>query len=435
MTRRVDTLVVGAGVSGLAFARARGGDLLVLEASERVGGFLRTESAEGFRFELGPEALRLEPGGELTRLLKQLDIELVQPAPSARKRFIVHRGRLVEAPLSPPKLATTPLLGLRAKLRLLTEPWRDSKRGLDGSIADFVRHRIGREALEALVDPLVSGIHAGDPEQLSMRACFPRLVEQVERHGSLLRALRAHRGAAAATTAKPRGGCQALADALAQSLGNKLILRAPVTSLAFDGALWTARAAGEIFTAPQLVLAVSAATAARLLSSVAPALARALGSIAAESLVSIVHAWPRVAVTHPLDGFGYLVPARERREHLGTLFSSSIEADCAPRDHVLLRTLAGGSRAPTLVDESDARLLELVTRDVAPLLGLRGDPAFTRVHRWRAALPRFDLEHVERVGAIERSLPPGLSLLGNYLHGIGVNHLVERASARASAAS
>jgi oxygen-dependent protoporphyrinogen oxidase len=429
MTRRVETIVVGAGISGLTFAHARGvsTDLVVLESSERAGGLIRTERAGDVRFELGPEALRFERESELTRLLGELGIEAPQPPANARKRFLVHRGRLLEAPLSPPKLIASPLLSLRGKLRLACEPWRDPKLALDGSVADFVRHRIGAEALAALIDPLVGGIHAGDPEQLSMRACFPRLVQLVEQHGSLFKALRATRGEPAPSVMKPRGGCGVLPDALARALGDKLVLRTAVTALAFDGSRWLARTAGESFEAPQLVLAVPASTAARMLSTVAAPLARALGAIQSESLVSIAHVWPRASVAHALDGFGYLVPSRERLLHLGTLFSSSIDPECCPRDRVVLRTLAGGARNPQLVDWDDAQLLQLVEREVAPLLGLRGAPSFTAIQRWRTTLPRFDLEHIERIAAIRRALPPGLRLLGNYLDGIGVNHLVATA--------
>lgn len=436
MTRRVETLVVGAGVSGLAYAHARGpeADVVVLEATPRAGGLVHTERLGAnyeFRAELGPEALRFEVSGGLTDLLGELGIEARKPPERASKRFLAHKGRLVQAPLGP-KLITTPLLTLGGKLRIACEPFRDPKLALDGSIADFVRHRIGEQGLAALLDPLVSGIHAGDPEQLSMRACFPRLVGLVEKHGGLFKALLATRGDPAPSVMKPEGGCDRLVSALAQSLGDKLALNASVGSLSFDGAAWRARSTVGEFEARRLVLALPASTAARLLAPLSSALARPIGSIASESVVSVTHVWRRESVGHPLDGFGYLVAAREGLSHLGTLFSSSIAPDACPQTHVMLRTLLGGARRPDIVDLEDAELLAIVRGEVRALLELRGEPEFLRIQRWRSTLPRFDLQHPARVAAIEAACPPSLVLLGNWLGGIGVNHLVANARERAA---
>lgn len=438
MTERVETIVVGAGVSGLAYAHARGpqANLIVLESDVRPGGLVRTErlGANGeFRAELGPEALRFEARGGLTDMLRELGLEARRPPEKSSKRFLVHRGRLVDAPLGP-KMITTPLLTLGGKLRVACEPFRDPRAALDGSVADFVRHRIGEQGLAALLDPLVSGIHAGDPEQLSMRACFPRLVELVETHGGLFKALFATRGDPAPSVMKPADGCGALIDALAAAVGDRLRCGAAVSSLTFDGSLWRVRSTAGEFESDRLVLALPAATAARLLTPVSAHLARAIGSIVSESLVSITHVWRREDVGHALNGFGYLVASREKLGHLGTLFSSSISPGASPHTHVVLRTLLGGARRPELVDASDADLLAIVRGEVRALLELRNEPELVRIQRWRSTLPRFDLQHPARVAAIEAACPPSLELLGNWLHGIGVNHLVARARERAAAA-
>jgi len=441
MNARAGTLVVGAGISGLAYAHARGdADLVVLEASERAGGLIRTERGGErgeFRYECGPEALRFERDSELTRMLSELGLEAHTPPDSAAQRFVCWEGRLVEVPLAPRKLLASPLLTLRGKLRLLSEPWRNPRVALNGSIAQFVRHRIGSEALERMIDPLVSGIHAGDPEQLSLRACFPRMAELVETHRSLIRALRKTRGSPAPSVMKPSGGNKTLAAALVRALGPKLRMSTAVQSIDFDGSTWTVRTPDEVFESPRLVLALPSAAAARLLGSVAPELARTIGSIRAESLASVALAYGREDVAHPLDGFGYLVSSKNGFAHLGTLFSSSIDASACPADSVLLRVMIGGARHPEVVDWDDARVLASIEREVGPLLGLRGKPRFVAIQRYRAALPRFDLQHPARLAAIERSLPPGLTLLGNYLRGIGVNHLVDvaRSAARSHAAA
>lgn len=437
MPIELDTVVVGAGISGLAYAHARGpsAELVVLESAARAGGLVETRRAGdggAFRYEVGPESLRFEVKGGLTDMLGELALAAHKPPGQASRRFLVCRRKLVDAPLSPPKFLASPLLSWRGKLRMLAEPFRDAHVGNDGSIADFVRHRIGQEALDAMLDPLVSGIHAGDPAQLSMRACFPRLVELVEAHGGLFRALFKTRGEPAPSVMKPEGGCQAITDALAARLGDKLRLRSPVSSIARDGEHWRVASASGEFRARRLVLAVASPTAARLLATAQPELARVIGTISAENVVSLVHVHRRENVGHSLAGFGYLVASRERLRHLGTLFSSSIAPDACPDSHVVLRTLLGGARAPELVDASDAQLLDIVHDEVGSLLALRGAPEFTAIQRWRATLPRFDLQHPARVDAIEHATPPSLGLAGNWLRGIGVNHLA--ASARALAA-
>lgn len=264
-----------------------------------------------------------------------------------------------------------------------------------------------------------------------MRACFPRLVDLVEKHGGLFKALFVTRGDPAPSVMKPEGGCEAVTDALAKAIGDKLKLGATVESLKFDGTHWKVRSTSGEFTAKRVVLAVPSNTAARLLATVAPDLARAISSITNEHVVSLTHVWPRERVGHPLNGFGYLVASRERMNHLGTLFSSSIAPDACPKSHVVLRTLLGGARKSELIDASDAELLDIVRREVGPMLALRGEPELVTIQRWRATLPRFDLQHPDRLKAIESGKPPGLELLGNWLYGIGVNHLVAYARERA----
>jgi oxygen-dependent protoporphyrinogen oxidase len=433
----LETVVVGAGISGLAYAHARGpeADLVVLEASERAGGWMHTLSEQGYRFELGPEA-PLGGAGALNELARTLDVP-IQPAPAARKRFLELDQKLVEIPASPERLATSPLLSMGGKLRLMAEPAQAAGEALDGSIADFARHRLGAEALERLVDPFVAGVHAGLPEQLSLRACFPEVVRLVEQHGSLFAAL-SRKGASAQAglggeLGKPRGGMGTLARALSAALGGRLALSEPVLALEPDGRGFRVHTGtGRELLCRLLVLATDLASAARLLSPLAPSVAAALATMKAESLVAVLHGHERRSVEHALDGFGYLVPRAAGKKMLGTLFASTIDPECAPAGHVLLRSLLGGARHPELVELGDDELCELALQECARPLGLRGTPVFTRVLRYREALPRFDLEHPARQRLLARELPPGLSVLGNFTRGIGVGRLAAEACALAN---
>lgn len=436
----VETLVVGAGVSGLAYAHARGADadVLVCEASEHAGGLVRTDAATlpGVRFERGPEALQTGSAA-MRELVGELGLAVDEAPASARRRYLVHAGRLHAVPTGPLGLMRTPLLSARGKLRLLGEPWRTPGVALDGSLADFVRHRLGQEALEALVDPLIGGIHAGDPEQLSLRATFPELERSVRAHGSLFAALRARRRGERPGLARPRGGMQALVDALALHLGPRLRTGCPIESLARDGAAWLAGTPVGSIRTRRVVVALPARGAARLLERAAPDVAAAAAEVVSESLVGLVLAWPRTRVGHALDGFGYLAPSREGLAHLGTLFSSSIDPSVAPAETVVLRVLAGGARRPEWAELDERELVARLLSEVRPLLDLQGEPAGAAVVRWRSTLPRYDLAHPRRLERIERALPahPGLTVLGNWLRGIGLNALVEQARAAAGGTS
>jgi len=447
MTVPVETVVVGAGVSGLAYAHARGddADLVVLEAAPRPGGLVRTTEVEGLRYEWGPEALQ-DNAPETLALLDELGLSPVSAAPEAQKRFVMHKGELIALPAGPGEFMKSKLLSAAGKLRALTEPMRKSDRALDGSVADFVRHRLGKQVLERLVDPFVTGIYAGDPELISVRSAFPMLVELVSEHGSLMGGLKA-RAKARREAGEEKGGKKGsmpglmtvaggvggLTGAMADALGDRLHLDCAVTSVERDANGWTLQTAHGAWRAERLVVSLNVTAAARLMQQPVPALGEALSNMTTESVVSISHAWKREDVSHPLDGFGYLIPGGEQRSHLGTLFSSTIEPTCAPDGMVLMRTLLGGARNPRLVDWPDEELFGVLRDDVGPVLGFSGDPAWAVVVRNRAALPRYDLAQPGRQDRIDALLEetPGLHLLGNHRRGISCNNLIEASRALA----
>jgi oxygen-dependent protoporphyrinogen oxidase len=441
---RLDTLVLGAGISGLAFAHERlrvapAESLLVLEAAERAGGLVRTVSLDGYRFEEGPEAL---PSGarSVRELCRELGLALREAPKEAGKRYLALDGKLREVPASPDGLATSHVLSFGAKLRVLGEAGRARDEALDGSIADFARHRFGEEALERVIDPLVAGIHAGDPEQLSLRACFPEVARMVEEHGSITAALKARAarkqpGEASAlggSLLKPEGGMESLVAALAHVLEARLRTNARVAALQrTDAGFSVLESSGTRHAAARVVLALPLAAVRALLAEAAPAAAAALAAMQAESLVSVVHAYRRADVAHPLDGFGYLVPKSAGGLVLGTLFSSTLDECVAPAGHVLLRSLLGGARRPAALALGDDELLERTVRECSPHLGIAHAPVFARVSRHPAAIPRFDLEHLARRAHLAQGLPSGLAVLGNFTRGPGLESLVSEARALA----
>jgi oxygen-dependent protoporphyrinogen oxidase len=445
MEEPLDTVVIGAGISGLAFAHERrrvapGERLSVLEAGPRAGGLVRTRTQDGFRFEEGPEALPSHAKG-VRELCQELGVALQEAPREASKRFLLLDGKLQEVPASPDDLATSRILSFGAKLRLMAEASCARDEALAGSIAAFARHRFGKEALERVVDPLVAGIHAGDPEQLSLRACFPEVVRMVEEHGSVTAALKARAarkkadGASASLGGglmRPAGGMESLVSTLAGALEGVVRTSTKVTALLREPDRYVVRThPGAPLSARRVVLAVPLAAARELLSGPAPDAAAVLSTMPSEGLVSVVHAYRRGDVTHPLDGFGYLTPKSAGGFVLGTLFSSSLAPDSAPAGHVLLRSLLGGARRPEAASLDESTLEGHAVRECAAALGITRPPAFVRVARHPEVIPRFDLEHLARRARLAELLPDDLVLLGNFTQGLGLESLVSAARAAA----
>lgn len=451
---RFDVVVVGGGLSGLVAAHAlqRGGHrVAVVEAADRPGGVIATHHRDGFLFETGANSA-LDNAPLLAPLLGALGIsqQRIETSSGAANRYVVRDGRLVALPMTPRRLIASGAFSTRAKLRLLREPFvARAPAGLEESIAAFVRRRLGAEMLDYAVDPFVSGIYAGDPERLSMQSAFPRLHALEQAHGSLLRgriAAASERRRNGEPSSPPprsfsfRNGMQTLTDALGRSLAHR-VDRTEVTAITprpSDGyavACRQERTPLELH-ARAVIVATPALAAASLVAPHDDAAARALASIVYAPVAIVATAYRRQDVAHALDGFGVLVPSRERRRVLGTLFSSSAFEGRAPPDHALLTTFVGGRRAPDLPATDDAALSRIVDEELAVLLGARR-PLWSEIVRWMRAIPQYELGHGERVQRIRDACAkrPGLYLCGSWMDGVSIGDRITSAHAVAEDAA
>jgi len=440
--------VVGAGLTGLTTAfrlKQRGHRVVVYEASDRIGGAIKSERREGYLAELGPNTLAA-PSGHVAALLTELGLDRskVTASPTAGNRYIIRRGRLVRLPMSPPELLTSRLLSNGAKLAIFGEPLIEAADSpLEESVAAFVRRRFNQEVVDYIANPFLAGVFAGDPEQLSVRHAVPQLHALERSHGSIMKAFvqmtRARResGQGGPGIVSFRTGLQELPDALGRTLTGEIRLRAPVTQLRHGPRGWTV---GAAFQTPELYDAIVYAAPAHCLDEIDLDLP---GGERLSTLASIVHppvgvlalGFRREQVSHPLDGFGFLTPEVERRRVLGTVFSSSLFPERAPEGHVMLTVFVGGTRDPDLVQADLQTLTARVLDDLRPLLGTRGDPTFRAVQIWPKAIPQYVLGYgrfKEIAEDVERR-NPGLVLAGTYRDGISLGDAMtsgEQAAAR-----
>lgn len=442
--------VIGGGISGLAAAqqllhRAPQTQLSLFEAGPRLGGVLGTTYRDGYLLERSADMFTTREPWAL-QLCQRLGIadQLIGTNTAQRRAFVVFRGQLVEVPegftlMSPAKISAvlkTPLLSWRGKLRLASELFvRPRTMTGDESLTSFVTRRFGREAFDRLIQPLIGGIYTADPAKLSLSATLPQFLEMERQHGSVIRATRRQQrasktketssGARYGMFVAPRQGMQTLVDALASALPSGSVhLNTPVERLTpqLDGSWIVQTPNSPPQTFDGVILATRAPTAGRLLMATSPALASDLSHISYAGAALVMLGVRREQIAHALDGFGFVVPAIEKRRILAGSFSSIKFAGRAPEGCVLLRAFVGGALQPELLERDDAELSQMVQEELRDLIGLSGEPQFCEITRWTGAMPQYHVGHLQIVQAIEEraGMLPNFALAGNAYRGVGI---------------
>jgi len=433
--------VVGGGIAGLAAARrlealVPDAELTLVEGDSRLGGKILTEHAAGFLVEGGPDSfLSRKPRGP--ELCEELGLggELVGRRPENARTYVRRHGELHPLPAGLTGMVPTdldalvdnPLLSPEGRERLAAEvDLPPAPAGEDESIASFFTRRLGPEAYESLVEPLTTGIYAGDGDRLSLAATFPGLRTLELEHGSVIRGLLAQpapSGGGLPPFVALRSGLGALVDALASGLRRTTMRTAtPVAAVdrGGDGYVLTL-AGGERIQADGVVLATPAFAASELLAALDHDLADAHAEISYASSALVSLGYRDEDVPHPLDGYGYVVPRAEGSDVLACSWTSSKWEGRAPEGSALLRVHTGRFGGRDTSAEPDDELVALAREEVG-LLGIAADPSFVRVHRWPRSMPQYVLGHVERVERIEAALEshPGLTVAGAAYRGVGV---------------
>lgn len=455
----VDVVIVGGGIAGLSAGfelQKRGLSFVVLERAPRTGGVILSEQVGGFVVDGGPDAL-LTQKPEGIALCEELGIaNRLVPTTPPRLAYIQRDGRLHALPANsvlgiPTRFGPfirTGLFTWAGKMRMAAEMFVPPRKDTgDESIGSFMRRRFGNEAVAYLAEPLLAGIHAGDVDRLSIRALFPRFVYTEQKYGSLLRAFRRQRPAAAPSAdgvfRSFPNGLSELVDAVTKALpaqsirlgtAAQRISRAPRPERAQPVEGWRVEATDGTTYSGRAVIATSPAyVTADLVRDVDADLAHLCADIPYASSGTIALAFPRSAVAHPLNGSGFVVPRVERTGIMAASWLSSKWPNRAPEGQVLMRAFVGGARDPGALEQTDDELVTIAMSALGPLLGISGAPSMTRVYRFERKSAQHNVGHLDRMAAIERLLAaqPGLFVTGSGFRGVGIPDCV--ADARATA--
>jgi oxygen-dependent protoporphyrinogen oxidase len=449
--------IIGGGISGLSAAFAleekrRAGaplEYVLFESSSRLGGVLLSERMHGCLVEAGPDSFLTEKP-QAADLARQVGLgdQLVGSNDRDRKTYIVVKNKLIVIPdglmfMVPTKIWPTmmsPLFSLRTKLRMAGEWFHPPGiAAADESVASMVERHYGREVVDRLADPLLSGIYGGQASQLSVRAVLPRFAEMEAKHGSLGRAMRSARAQIKKGPTKPlftslKNGMQQLADAVVARLPESALrVNTAVESLQRQTGGWLLSAGHATDHFDAVIIATPAYSAGVLLRGVSPALASELLVIQYTSSITINLGYDRSVRSALPPGFGFLVPRSEGRQMLATTFVHNKFPERVPSDRALLRCFIGGEN---MLELSDDAILRAVGDELRQIVGLKADPLFTRIYRWRRAMAQYGVGHLERLQRIEEFLRqlPGIALAGNAYRGIGVSDCVRSGTAAANQA-
>ncbi|MEL7833670.1 protoporphyrinogen oxidase [Fodinibius sp. Rm-B-1B1-1] len=422
--------ILGAGISGLAIAyklSSKNCPVTVYEKESEVGGAIKTHHENGWLVEKGPNTL-MAKSKEIWELLEDLDLmdKSIEAGKTAKKRFIIKNGQPIPLPMSLGSFLKTDLLSISGKFRLLKEPFAATSNTDDESIAQFISRRLGQEPLDYAINPFVSGIYAGDPKTLSIKHTFGSLWEMEQQHGSLFKGMlkKSRNGE------KPKRalisfeqGLQQLPLAIADRLGTAVQTGTEIQTVQQHDGQWIVKAQKDGESIHEKHDLIVSTLPVHALGNIFDNLQfNSISDLPYAPLSVVALGFSSDQITHPLDGFGMLIPEVEQYQTLGTLFSSSLFPGRTPDGHVLLTSFIGGARNPELASKGPNTLQSIVLKDVQKLLDISGNPVFTHHQHWPATIPQYTVGYDKYLSAIDQieKQHPGLFIHGNFRGGVSI---------------
>lgn len=454
---KTNVIVIGEGITGLAVAywlKKRGINVIVLAKDSEVGGTMKSVQEQGFLYETGANTA-LETTPYFKELVSDLRLksEFIYANPEGKNRYILRNNVLHSMPLGPGSFFLTKLFSTGAKFRMMKEPFigRAEK---EESVAEFVERRLGREFLDYAIDPFVAGVFAGKTEQLSVRSAFPKLYALEEKYGGLVKGMikgaqerrqRAEKAKDRAETFSFVSGMQKLPQAIGNSLGRAILLNAKVTGIRNQTTErnepsdepdarrylveYLRSGKEEEIEADFVIFAIPAYDAAPIIKSLSVDTAHVLSSIYYSPVISVFLGVKREEVGQKLDGFGFLIPSKERRNILGCLWNSCLFSNRAPAGMAALNAFIGGSRQPELTVLNDGQIIQKTLDELKSIMQFSGKPVYLNITRWQKSIPQYEIgyqQKMELLAKFEES-NQGILLAGNYRGGISVGDCVKNA--------
>lgn len=438
-------LIIGAGISGLATAfwlDKNGFDVTILETQSNVGGAMQTLYENGYLVDFGPNS-----GLETTPLIRQLvdeiglSKEMIYANENSKKRYILREGRLQELPTGLLPFIKTKLFSLNGKIRLFKEPFvGKSSDGYNQSIAMFVERRLGKEFLDYAIDPFVSGVFAGDPTKLSVKSAFPKLYRLEEVYGGLImgmikgareRRKRTEESKQSAKMFSFSNGMQTFPNAIAKRLVGKFVLNATVKSVERKNNKWIVsfqnNSTPESIECDSIISTVPSYIAAEIFKNLDADLTNHLNAIYYPPVMVLYLAYNKKDIGIPLDGFGYLIPSKEKKNFLGSIWSSIIFPNRCSEDNVTFTLFVGGARNPQILVQESQQLIQTAVNEFKEIMKINADPVFLKSKLWKKAIPQYNLGYIEHEKYFEKyeGKNPGIFLSGNYRGGISVGDCIK----------
>ncbi len=438
-------VIIGGGISGLTrayFLTKKGIDVTLLESRNVVGGSMRTINKDGYLIDLGPNS-----GLETTPLIKQMVDELglsnqfVYANEVGNNRYILKNGNLLTLPTSAGAFLKSKLFSTKAKLRLMAEPFiGKSDDGYYQSISEFVSRRLGSEFLDYAIDPFVSGVYAGDPAKLSVKSAFPKLYRLEELYGGLIKGMikgakeRKTRNEESKQSAKMfsfKDGMQALPNAIAEYLGERVKLNSSVESVTKSGngykVSFNVNGVPAEIESDEVISAVPAYIAAKLFDKIDHDLASHLNAIHYPTVMVVYLGYDKLKIRRELDGFGFLIPSKEKQNFLGAIWSSTIFPNRAPKWKAGFTIFVGGAKKQDYNWENPNEIITAFLPQFEKIMKITGSPELIEYNVWKHAIPQYNIGYIEHENYFRQfeKNNPGLFLSANYRGGISVGDCIK----------
>lgn len=445
MSNKKSVVIIGAGISGLATAywlNKNGYEITILESKKEAGGAMETLIEDGFLIDSGPNS-----GLETTPLIRQIvdDIglsnEMIYANESSNKRYILRNGELHALPTSPAAFVTTKLFSSRAKFRVMAEPFiGKSDDGYYQSMAQFVKRRLGQEFLDYAIDPFVSGVFAGDPYKLSVKSAFPKLYRLEEVYGGLVKGMikgarerkrRAEQSKQSAKMFSFINGMQSFPNAIAAKLKNKIQYESNVKSVERGVNNWIVKYEhnGELkeINTDFVLSTIPVHSASKIFSNLDSDFEKHARAIYYPPVMVLFLGFKKKDIGKKLDGFGFLIPSKEKKSFLGAIWSSTIFPNRCHNENAAFTLFIGGARSPYLFDLEKEKLIEKVLIEFKQIMNISNEPLFVKDRMWNKAIPQYNLGYIEHENYFDKfeNEHKGIFISGNFRGGISVGDCIK----------